>query len=311
MSKSPELSREQLEAAQRELGTIADVIRWGASRFNEAELCFGHGFDNAVDEATTLALHALHLEPPLVAELFPAKLTEEERRAVLALFTRRINERIPAAYLTGRAWFAGLALHVDERVLIPRSPIAEWIERGFTPWIEPEQVARVLDLGTGSGAIAIACALAFPAAEVDAVDISTEALKVARENIAAFGLEPRIHAIHSDLFSALQGCYDLIVSNPPYVDAALLASLPPEYHHEPRAALAAGEDGLACVRRILAGAGDYLSARGVLVVEMGASREALVHAYPEVPFTWLELERGGENVFLLTAEQLPVAGKRC
>ncbi len=309
MRKPGELSRERLEAAERELRTIADVIRWGASRFNAAGLCFGHGFDNAVDEATALALHALHLKSPLVAELFAARLTNEEQGEVLALFARRVNERVPAAYLMGRAWFAGLALNVDERVLIPRSPIAEWIERGFAPWVEPEQIARVLDLGTGSGAIAIACAFAFPAAEVDAVDVSEEALEVARTNIKAFGLEQRVHAVHSDLFSALQGSYELIVSNPPYVDAALLANLPPEYRHEPRQALAAGEDGLACVRRILDEAGGYLSSRGVLVVEVGASRAALEQAFPEWPFTWLELGRGGENVFLLTAEQLPPAGR--
>ena len=309
MNPPAALSRELLEGARRELGTLVDVIRWGASRFNGAELCFGHGFDNAVEEATALALHALHLEPPLAAELFPARLTEEERGLVLALFARRVNERIPAAYLMGRAWFAGLALHVDERVLIPRSPIAEWIERRFAPWIEPEQVARVLDLGTGSGAIAIACALAFPAAKVDAVDVSREALEVASVNIEAFGLEQRVHGIQSDLFSSLQGCYDLIVSNPPYVDAALMAGLPPEYHHEPRRALAAGEDGLACVRRILDEAGPYLSSEGVLVVEVGASRPALERAFPKMPYTWLELSRGGENVFLLTAEQLPPPGE--
>lgn len=304
MIKPAELSRERLEAAQRELRTVADVIRWGASRFNEAELCFGHGFDNAVDEATALAFHALHLEPPLVPELFRARLTEEERRCVLAHFARRVNERIPAAYLIRRAWFAGLALHVDERVLIPRSPIAEWIERGFAPWVEPEEVERVLDLGTGSGAIAIACALAFPTAEVDAVDVSKEALEVARANIGAFGLDQRVHDIQSDLFSSLHGSYDIIVSNPPYVDAGLLASLPPEYRHEPRQALAAGEDGLACVHRILDEADDYLSSQGVLVVEVGASRKALERAFPEMPFTWLELSRGGENVFLLSAGQL-------
>lgn len=305
MEQPGDVSPLLLEAAQSELRTIADVIRWGASRFNAAELCFGHGFDNAVDEATALALHALHLDPPLAAELFAARLTEPERDLVLALFARRIKERIPAAYLMGQAWFAGLALHVDERVLIPRSPIAEWIERGFAPWIEPEQVKRVLDLGTGSGAIAIACALAFSAAEVDAVDVAQGALEVARSNIQAFGLQLRVHTVHSDLFSALQGCYDLIVSNPPYVDAALLAGLPPEYHHEPRQALAAGEDGLAYVRRILLEAGDYLCPGGVLVVEVGASRAALEQAFPELPFTWLEFQRGGENVFLLIADQLP------
>lgn len=309
MSERGSLSPQQLEVAQRELRTVADVIRWGASRFNAVQLCFGHGFDNAVAEATALALHALHLEPPLAAELFAATMTEQERGTVLKLFARRVNERIPVAYLMGRAWFAGLALHVDGRVLIPRSPIAEWIERGFAPWVEPEQVARVLDLGTGSGAIAIACAIAFPAAEVDAVDVSQEALEVARANIEAFGLEERVHGIQSDLFSARRGSYDIIVSNPPYVDAALLASLPPEYHHEPRQALAAGEDGLAYVQRILREAGAYLSSRGILVVEVGASRGALERAFPDLPFTWLELERGGENVFLLTAEQLPAAGR--
>lgn len=311
MTKQGNLSSELLEAARSELRTVADLIRWGASRFNEAELCFGHGFDNAVNEATALTLHALHLEPGLASELFAARLTEGERRAVLKLFARRVNERIPLAYLTRCAWFAGLALYVDERVLIPRSPIAEWIERGFAPWIEPERVKRVLDLGTGSGALAIACAFAFPEAEVDAVDIAPEVLQVARANIESFAMGHRVHAMESDLFSALTGTYDLIVSNPPYVDAVVFADLPPEYHHEPHQALAAGEDGLRYLRRILKQAGEHLSSHGVLVVEVGASRPALERAFPGVSFTWLELARGGANVFLLTADQLVPSAAEC
>ncbi|HOB62492.1 MAG TPA: 50S ribosomal protein L3 N(5)-glutamine methyltransferase [Candidatus Competibacteraceae bacterium] len=288
------------------LHTIRDFIRWGASRMNEAGLHFGHGTDNAVDEAAALALHALHLPPDLHAEYFQAQLTPPEQRAVLQLLERRIVERKPAAYLTQRAWFMGLPFYVDERVLVPRSPLAELIERHFAPWLpDSRKVEHILDLGTGSGCIGIACAYAFPDAQVDVVDVSAEALAVARHNIVEHGLEDQVEAIQSDLFSALKGRhYDLIISNPPYVALEELDSLPPEYHHEPRLGLAAGVEGLDVVMEILQQSSDYLKRDGLLIVEVGNAQYALCEAFPDVPFTWLEFERGGQGVFLLNAAQV-------
>lgn len=288
------------------LNTLRDFIRWGASRMNEAGLHFGHGADNAIDEAAALTLHALHLPPDLHTEYLQAQLTPSEQRAVLHLLQRRIAERKPAAYLTQRAWFMGLPFYVDERVLVPRSPLAELIERRFAPWLSDSRpISDILDLGTGSGCIGIACAYTFPDARVDLVDISDDALEVARRNVAEHGLEDQVEVIQSDLFSALKGRhYDLIISNPPYVGLAELDQLPNEYHHEPRLGLAAGAEGLDIVNQILQQAADYLKRDGLLIVEVGNAQYALCEAFPNAPFTWLEFERGGQGVFLLNAAQL-------
>jgi len=288
-----------------ELATLRDLVRWGASRFNEAGLCYGHGTDNALDESLALVLHALHLDHSLPADYLDATLTRAERAAVVALLEQRYTTRKPAAYLTGHARFAGLDFRVTEDVLVPRSPIAELIGEGFAPWLDADQVGSVLDLCSGSGCIGIACAYAFPEARVDLTDVSPAALAVARDNIAAHGLEERVEAIQADVWDGLPGGrYDLIVSNPPYVDAQDMAGLPDEYLHEPALGLAAGDDGLDVVSRILAGAVERLNPDGILVVEVGRSAGHLMARYPGVPFLWLDFEHGGDGVFLLTADQL-------
>ncbi len=287
--------------------SIQDFIRWGASRFNRERLFFGHGTDNALDEAAQLVLHALHLGPDLPVGFRDCRLSPAERVAVANLIERRVVERLPAAYLTGRAWFAGLEFYVNDQVLVPRSPIAELIEAGFDPWIDAERVDRVLDLCTGSGCIGIAAAHYLPDTEVDLADISPAALEVARVNVQSHGVEDRVAVVESDLFAALGGRrYDVIVSNPPYVSLAEFASLPVEYHREPEVGLVGGEDGLDLVIRILRDAEAHLSDGGILVVELGASALRLEQRFPDVPWTWLEFERGGEGVLLLTQEQLGI-----
>jgi ribosomal protein L3 glutamine methyltransferase len=288
--------------------TIRDFIRWGASRMNAAGVHFGHGTVDAIDEAAFLVLHALHLPPDLADDYFQAALTPTEKDTVLALLKQRVRERKPAAYITHKAWFMGLPFYVDERVLVPRSPMAELIEPHFAPWllnVNIDAVHNILDLCTGSGCIGIACAYAFPQARIDLADISAAALEVARRNIREHSLQERVEAIQSDLFSALQGrCYDLIVSNPPYLSQAELNRLPPEYHHEPALGLVAGERGLEVVVKILRQASDYLNEEGILVMEVGKTQHTLSEAFPTAPFVWLELERGGEGIFLITAEHL-------
>ncbi len=285
--------------------TLRDCVRWAASRFEEAGLWYGHGSDNALDEALALVLHAVHLDHGLPAAYLDSRLTPPERERVLDLARRRVEDRVPVAYLTGRAWFAGLSFYVDENVLVPRSPIAELIEAGFAPWLDAEEVRGVLDLCTGSGCIAVACATVFPEATVDAADISPSALEVARVNVERHHLEDRVSLIRADVFDGLDGgLYDLIVSNPPYVSAREMEELPDEYGHEPALGLEGGDDGLDIVVRILRSAGRYLRTGGILVVEVGNSAAALVDRFPAVPFLWLDFERGGEGVFLLTAEQL-------
>lgn len=297
-------TQDQLAA---ELISVRDYIRWGMSELLRGEAFFGHGTDNAYDEALQLVLHVLKLPPDTPPGMLDARLTREERLLLLSTIDARVRGRVPTPYLAGEAWFAGLPFHVDERVLIPRSPIAELIEAGFEPWLGGHSPRRVLDLCTGSGCIGIACAYAFPDAEVVLSDISADALAVADSNIRRHGLHDRVQAVQSDLFAAFEGeHFDLIVSNPPYVDASDLAAMPQEFRHEPELALAAGHDGLDIARRILRESRRHLEPDGLLVVEVGNSAVALEAAYPDVGFTWVEFERGGEGVFVLTEPELEI-----
>lgn len=288
-----------------DLVTLRDLIRWGTSQFNAAELGFFQGMPTAIDEAVYLCLSALHLPPDFSIDYFDCVLTMEERLHVLSLFQQRIEQRKPSAYITSEAWFAGLSFYVDERVLIPRSPMAEIIQHQFSPWIDFDQVHDILDLCTGSGCIAIACAYAFDDASVDASDVSADALAVAEINRKNHGLEDRLKLIESNLFAAIpEKRYDIIISNPPYVSEREMMQLSAEFEFEPGLALTAGEEGLDLVLPMLAQARNYLSDEGILVVEVGFSKPALERVLPEVPFFWLEFEFGGDGVFLLTASQL-------
>ncbi|WP_444893090.1 50S ribosomal protein L3 N(5)-glutamine methyltransferase [Microbulbifer sp. TRSA001] len=295
---------ERRETSLHELTTVLDYIRWGTSRFNEADLYYGHGTDNAWDEAVLLVTHALHLPPYSKPEILQARLTMEERRDVLTILERRFSERVPAAYLTKEAHFCDMTFYVDERVLVPRSPIGEMIRHNFQPWLNVEPLA-ILDLCCGSGCIGIACAEAFPEARVDVSDISEDAIEVAQININRHELNERVRAVQSDLFSGLHGMsYELIVCNPPYVDAHDLAEMPKEYHAEPDIALGSGDDGLDFTRRLLREAANHLQPDGLLICEVGNSWEALEKAFPEVPFMWPEFEDGGHGVFAISREEL-------
>ena len=293
--------------ALTQLRTVRDCLRFAVSRFNQAELFFGHGSDNAYDEAVYLILHTLHLPLEQLEPFLDARLTDTELQTVLAILRRRVEKRLPAAYLTHEAWLGEHRFYVDERVIVPRAFIAELLREQLAPWIEDaDAVTSVLDMCTGSGCLAILAALAFTEADVDAVDLSTDALAVAAINVAEYDLGAQIELIHSDLFDGLRGrTYDLILSNPPYVDAESVALLPHEYLHEPALALGSGDDGLDATRRILEQARTHLNPQGLLVVEIGHNRESLEAAYPHLPFTWLETSAGDQHVFLLRREELP------
>ena len=287
-----------------QLHTIGDYVRFGASQFNQAELYFGHGTINAWDEAITLIMHQLSLPSDMVDELMQCRLVAQEKQAILALFERRITEGLPAAYLTNQAMFCGLPFYVDERVLVPRSPIGELIGNKFEGLVDsaPQQI---LDLCTGSGCIAIACAINFPEADVDAADLSVDALNVAQMNIEGHGLVEQVIPIYSDVFSGVEGqSYDLIVTNPPYVDQEDVDALPQEFLHEPKMGLGSGFDGLDITRQILSEAANHLNDNGVLICEVGNSQVHLTAAFPNVPFQWLTFERGGHGVFRITKAQL-------
>ena len=287
------------------LTRIRDYIRWGASRFAEHEIFLGHGTGTPLDEAAAIVLHTLHQPYDLADAYLDAVLTLPEREAVLGLLERRINERKPSAYLTHESIFAGLSFYVDERVLVPRSPIAELIAERFEPWIEEDQVFNILDLCTGSACIAIACAYAFPDAQVDAVELSDDALAVANINIDKHDMADQVTLYPSDLFDNLPAKpYDIIVSNPPYVAISEWESLPKEFHAEPEMGFTGGESGLDLVIRILVDAKQYLAEQGILIIEVGSSAQTLQELFPIVPFQWLEFERGGDGVFLLTASQV-------
>jgi ribosomal protein L3 glutamine methyltransferase len=294
------------DEARHDLITVRDLLRFAVSRFGEAKLFFGHGSASAVDEAAYLILHTLHLPLDQLDPFLDACLTPSERDAVIDIIERRTTERIPAAYLTREAWLGEHRFYVDERTIVPRSFIAELLREHLQPWVaDPNGVKQVLDLCTGSGCLAILAALSFPNASVDAVDLSKAALAVAKKNVVDYRLQPRVRLVESDMFAKLKPKkYDLIVSNPPYVTAASMASLPDEYRREPQMALASGQDGLDHVRIVLERAPQFLAKHGVLVVETGFNRDAVDAAFPGLPLTWAETSAGDGVVFLATREDL-------
>lgn len=293
-------------SARLELLTLRDLIRYGVSRLNAAGVALGHGSDNAWDEAVYLVLHALHLPLDTLEPFLDARVLDKERARVLDLIDRRVTERLPAAYLTNEAWLRGHRFYVDQRVIVPRSPIAELLDQGLAPWVaDPAEVGRVLDMCTGSGCLAILGALAFPHAQVDAVDVSSDALEVARRNVEDYGLEDRLALHQSNLFESLPAQrYDVIICNPPYVNSGSMDVLPEEYRHEPQLALAGGAAGMDLVRRILEAAPRYLSENGVLVLEIGHERLFFEAAFPELSPMWLDTEQASDQILLFTREQL-------
>jgi ribosomal protein L3 glutamine methyltransferase len=292
-----------------ELVTVGDCVRWAQTCFEQAGLHYGHGTDNAWDEALHSIFGTLQLQWDSDPSVLDCKLTAAEKAAAIRNVQRRVDERIPVPYLTGRAWFAGLEFKIDRRAIIPRSPIAELIENDFAPWYAGAGLRRVLDLCCGSGCIGLAIAAWLPQTRVDLADIDEQALTLARENATLLGLSDRVQLVQSDLFTQLRGHqYDLIVTNPPYVDARDLASMPAEYAHEPARALGSGSDGLSAIRQVLVAAVHYLSPDGLLVAEVGNSWQSLEAALPGVPFTWIDLEHGGHGVFVLTAQELAECG---
>jgi ribosomal protein L3 glutamine methyltransferase len=295
-----------LNQTWQELFTIRDWLRYCVSRFEASDIFFGHGTDNAYDEAVWLVMGSLHLPLDTLENFLDARITEAERKHLAHLIERRVTEHIPTAYLLREAWLKGFKFYVDERVIVPRSFIAELLENGLSPWVEyPEMIESAADICTGSGCLGVLLAHAFPDAGIDVVDISPDAIAVCNINISNYGLQDRISAVESDMFSALAGKrYDLIISNPPYVDAPSMAQLPHEYRNEPQLALGSGEAGLDHTHTLLREAASHLNENGLLIVEIGHNRDALMEAYPKVPFTWLEVESGDEFVFLLTKEQL-------
>ncbi|MBK9625314.1 MAG: 50S ribosomal protein L3 N(5)-glutamine methyltransferase [Rhodocyclaceae bacterium] len=296
-----------INSALDELITLRDWLRWAITRFEEAGLFYGHGTDNAWDEAAWLILATLKLPRDRLEPFLDARLTHSERLVLLDRLQQRITRHVPVAYLTQEAWLGPLRFYVDERVIVPRSYFAELLEDGFAPWVEdPDTLTRALDLCTGSGCLAIVMAHVFPQAEIDAIDLSPDALAVAHRNIDDYDLSNRVHAIESDLFAAVKNRrYDLIISNPPYVTTEAMDALPPEYRHEPALALAAGSDGLDVVRRILASAGKHLTPSGVIAIEVGHNRDLVNAAFPELELTWLDTEHAQGKVFLLRREDLP------
>ena len=303
------MNQQQLDAqfaqAKQQLKTLCDYVRFGVSRFEQANLYYGHGTDNAADEAFYLLRHVLHLPHDLPPYMINSRLTDLEKEQVLDIYRQRIITRKPAPYLTHECHYAGLDFYVDERVLIPRSGIVELIEHGFEPWIDSDRVESILDLCTGSACIAISCALAFPEAKVWASDISADALEVAKINVQKHHCQQQVTLFKSDVFEGIppEQTFDVIVSNPPYVDAEDMAALPDEYRHEPAMALASGDDGLDVTRKILSQAAARLNPGGILVVEVGNSQVHVLEQFPELLFNWPELERGGSGVFILTREQ--------
>lgn len=289
-----------------ELLTVRDWFRWAISRFEEAQLFYGHGTENAYDEAAWLVLATLKLPRDQLKPFLDARLTRTERVALLNALQQRIARRLPTAYITQEAWLGPFRFYVDERVIVPRSYFAELLADGFSPWIDdPADVSTALDLCTGSGCLAIVMAHSFPYARIDAIDVSPDALAVASRNIADYGLQDQISAIKSDLFAAVPGQrYDLIISNPPYVTADAMAALPAEYRHEPSLALAAGDDGLDIVRRILAAAPDHMQPDGILAIEVGHNRDIVDAAFPELPLIWLDTDTAEGKVFMLRREDL-------